>query len=70
MFFGCCENPAFGDICGQMQIIFPDASFDVIPLCFIEYAAMTIDDLEMPAEQCTKIFPLPFSDVNALSMRS
>ena len=48
-----------------------DLSFlRVIPFCFIKYAAATMGQRDMPADQCTGILPLPFLDAIALSMIS
>ena len=48
----------------------PKAAFKVIPFCFIKYAATTVGEREMPAEQWTRIFPVSFLDVIAPSMIS
>lgn len=71
--FSCLRNPAFGEICGRTRTMRPSASFRDMPFIFIRYAATTVGDREMPAEQCTRIFPWPpfgVLEANAESMMS
>ncbi|KAH9992272.1 hypothetical protein BJV77DRAFT_1150176 [Russula vinacea] len=48
----------------------PGSGFKGIPFRLIKYAATTVGEREMPAEQWTTIFPEPFSDAIASSMIS
>jgi len=51
-------------------MICPRAAFNVMRFRFIKYAATTMGEREMPAEQWTRIFPVPFWDAIAPSMMS
>lgn len=48
----------------------PSASFKDMPFLFIKYAATTVGEREIPAEQCTRIFPEPPFGILAASAAS
>lgn len=66
--FSCWRNPGLGDTCGRACRICWSAAFRDICRRFIRYAATTIGEREIPAEQCTRILPVPLREFNAASM--
>lgn len=46
----------------------PSASHSVIPFFFMRYPVTTEGDLEMAAEQCTKIVPLAVATLSMMAI--
>src|ERR1700761_3174790 len=67
-FLSCCRNPGFGETCGRARTICPSATLSVMPRLFMRYAATTVGEREIPAEQWTRILPVASLDLRDSSM--